>query len=87
MKDNSNITQSQNFYEILQLPNFSDPEDIKVKYKELIKNNHPDKGGSTDGFELIKIAYNTLKDPDKKSEYDRKLKCKIIYIMWYTAYI
>ncbi len=62
-------------YYLLDLPNYSDSEKIKTKYKELIKLNHPDKGGDPDNFDNIKMAYEILKDPDKKSEYDRKLKC------------
>ncbi len=66
-----------NLYEILHLKNFSTLEEIKSKYKTLIKINHPDKGGKAENFEKVKKAYEILKEEETKLEYDRKLKCKI----------
>jgi curved DNA-binding protein CbpA len=65
-----------NFYILFQLPNFSTIQDIKVKYKELIKINHPDKGGDAFKFDVIKKTYEFFIIPEQKKEYDNKLKCK-----------
>ncbi len=62
-----------NYYEILNLPNFSSIDDIKKSYKELIKINHPDKGGNSEEFEKVKNAFEILKDDKKKKEFDNKL--------------
>ena len=74
MKDNFN------HYSVLDLPNYSTIDIVKSKYKELVKIHHPDKGGSADAFDKIVIAYEFLKDLKNKSEFDRKLKCKIFYL-------
>ena len=62
-----------NYYEILNVPNFSNINDIKKSYKELIKVNHPDKGGNTNDFEKVKNAFDLLKDPKRKKEFDNQL--------------
>lgn len=71
----------ENYYEILELKNFANTEEIKAKYKELIKINHPDKGGKAENFEKIKKAYEILKLEETKNEYDKKLKCKVNILM------
>lgn len=76
MKDN--ISNSfTNFYSILELSNYSTYDVIKSKYKELVKIHHPDKGGDAYTFDKILLAYEFLKDEKRKSDFDRKLKCKI----------
>lgn len=67
----------ENLYEILELRNFANLTEIREKYRELIKINHPDKGGKAENFEKIKKAYEILKSEESKSEYDKKLKCKL----------
>ena len=62
-----------NYYEILKVPDFSSYDIIKQKYKNLILESHPDKGGDSDKFELIREVYEIMKDSNKKKEYDNKL--------------
>jgi curved DNA-binding protein CbpA len=69
------MKEKENLYEIFSLPNFSDFSEIKSRYKQLIKQSHPDKGGDREIFQRIKKAYDQLKEPDLKLEYDRNLKC------------
>ena len=51
------MKEKENFYNILSLPYFSELDEIKMKYKKLVKLNHPDKGGERENFERIKKAY------------------------------
>lgn len=62
-----------NYYEILQVPNFSNEDTIKSSYKTLMLKHHPDKGGDSTIFQSIKEAYDILKDSDSKKDYDNKL--------------
>ena len=62
-----------NYYEILKVPDFSSYEIIKKNYKQLMLESHPDKGGDSDKFKLIREAYDLMKDDVKKKEYDNKL--------------
>jgi|LauGreDrversion4_2_1035121.scaffolds.fasta_scaffold1473684_1 molecular chaperone DnaJ len=67
----------KNYYHLLDLPDFSDIDTIKNKYKQLVKMHHPDKGGNREDFDIIKQAYDYLKNPNSKEEYDRNMKCNI----------
>ena len=62
-----------NYYEILKVPDFSNYETIKQNYKNLMLGSHPDKGGDSAQFELIREAFELMKDNVKKKEYDNKL--------------
>jgi len=78
MNTNNNINNAElNYYEILQLPLFSNLEAIKAQYKILIKNAHPDKnnGNHNNDFDKIKDAYEFLNE--NKIIYDKKLKNKV----------
>lgn len=66
------------FYEILQVPHNSDLKEIKSKYFKLCKLLHPDTRTLISDDELTEFhdllkAYETLKDPAKRREYDRSL--------------
>ena len=62
-----------NYYEILKVPDYSSYEIIKKNYKNLMLESHPDKGGDSDKFKLIREAYDIMKDDVQKKEYDNKL--------------
>ncbi len=64
-----------NYYNVLNIPNFSSIDEIKAKYRELMKAHHPDKGGDSKMFNKYKEAFEYLKN--NKDEHDRKLKCSI----------
>jgi len=59
-----------NYYEILGLQQGCSPEEIKKAYRRLASQHHPDKGGDTATFQNIQAAYETLSDPNKRSQYD-----------------
>lgn len=58
------------YYKRLGVDKSASPDDLKRAYKKLAMKHHPDKGGDQRTFQEINEAYDTLKDPAKKSEYD-----------------
>ena len=65
---------SENFYDILELPDTSGLDEIKKAYRRLSMIYHPDKNKNnpeaTAKFQKISEAYETLGDVEKKKEYD-----------------
>lgn len=64
-------------YKVLDIPETASQEQIRKAYLKLALKYHPDKRGANDAeaveiFKCIAEAYETLKDPVKKAEYDRK---------------
>lgn len=57
-------------YDILGLDKSCTVQDIRKRYRELVKKNHPDQGGDQELFELIQLAYDILGNPKKRAEYD-----------------
>lgn len=58
------------YYSILGVNRNASPEDIKRAYRKLAMKHHPDRGGDASKLQEINEAYDTLKDPQKKSAYD-----------------
>ncbi len=58
------------YYKRLGVGKEASPDDIKRAYKKLAMQHHPDRGGDQKVFQSISEAYDTLKNPDKKAEYD-----------------
>ena len=58
------------FYNILGVQKNSTPDDIKQAYRRLASKHHPDRGGNAEKFKEIQLAYDTLGDPEKRSQYD-----------------
>lgn len=58
-------------YETLEVSTDATQEQIKKSYRRLALIHHPDKGGDEATFKKIKNAYDILKDPEKRSMYDR----------------
>ncbi|MCI0433577.1 MAG: J domain-containing protein, partial [Gemmatimonadetes bacterium] len=65
----------RDYYEILQIPRDADADVIKKAYRRLALQYHPDRNnGSKDAEEKFKEAteaYEVLRDPPKRSSYDR----------------
>jgi molecular chaperone DnaJ len=63
------------YYDLLGVPKGADEATIKSAYRRLAKECHPDrKGGCKEHeakFKAINEAYDVLKDPQKRSAYDR----------------
>jgi DnaJ-class molecular chaperone len=58
-------------YETLGLKKNASQDEIKSAYREQAKKHHPDKGGDPEQFRQAQIAYDTLSDEQKKSDYDQ----------------
>jgi curved DNA-binding protein len=58
------------YYSILGVSKSASQEEIKKAYRNLVMEHHPDKGGDHAKFSAINEAYETLKDPAKRAEYD-----------------
>ena len=63
------------YYQILGVPRDADVEQVKKAYRKLALQYHPDRNeGSKDAeerFKEITQAYEVLRDPEKRSVYDR----------------
>lgn len=57
-------------YQTLGVLRDASPEEIKRAYRKLAAQHHPDKGGDTAKFQEIQTAYETLTDPQKRSQHD-----------------
>jgi curved DNA-binding protein len=60
----------KNFYNILGVAENATDKDIKEAFKGLAKKHHPDRGGDEKKFKEINEAYDTLKNQQKRQEYD-----------------
>ena len=60
----------KNYHDTLGIPEDASDEQIKKAFKDIAKKEHPDRGGNEAVFKEANEAYDTLKDPKKKQEYD-----------------
>jgi DnaJ-class molecular chaperone len=68
------MEKKQSYYNILKIQENATFEEIKKAYRLLSLKYHPDKNkNEIDKYKLINEAYDTLKDTDKKQEYDYNL--------------
>lgn len=68
-------TQMRDYYEVLGVARDADADGIKKAYRRLAMEYHPDRnGGDAEAEEKFKEAteaYEVLREPDKRSAYDR----------------
>ncbi|THU60171.1 hypothetical protein C4D60_Mb07t09820 [Musa balbisiana] len=63
-------------YEVLGVPTGATGGEIKVAYRRLARECHPDVATATessDEFIRLHAAYATLSDPEKRAEYDQRV--------------
>ena len=66
----------KNYYAILEVNRKSSDQDIKLNFRRLAKEYHPDKNkqpGAEEKFKDIKEAYAVLMDVEKRRKYDRQV--------------
>jgi curved DNA-binding protein CbpA len=65
-----------NYYDLFQINSSADAETVERVYRLLAARFHPDnpKTGDVERFHQITEAYRTLRDPEKRKEYDQRLE-------------
>src|SRR5210317_1943005 len=64
----------KNYYDILGVDEKATSAYITKAFKELAKKHHPDRGGDKDKFQEINEAHDTLKNSQKRHDYDTMRK-------------
>jgi curved DNA-binding protein len=58
------------YYSILGVSRNASEQDIRKAYKKKSMQHHPDRGGNEEEFKKINEAYQTLRDSQKRQQYD-----------------
>lgn len=58
-------------YDLLEVPANASPSEIKKAYRKKALVHHPDKGGDSQKFQKINMAYEILSDTEKRDMYDK----------------
>lgn len=61
----------RDYYEVLGVGKTATAEEIKKAYRKAAVEHHPDKGGDSEKFKEASEAYEVLKDPAKRKQYDQ----------------
>jgi DnaJ-class molecular chaperone len=64
----------KNYYDILGVDEKATSAEITRAFKNLAKQHHPDRGGDKDKFQEINEAHDTLKNSQKRHDYDTMRK-------------
>lgn len=64
----------KNYYDTLGVNETASDSEIKSAFRKLASQHHPDKGGDANKFKEINEAYDTLKNTQRRQEYDTMRK-------------
>ena len=64
----------KNYYDVLGVSEDASNDQIKKAFKDIAKKEHPDRGGNEAVFKEANEAHNTLKDSQKRHDYDTMRK-------------
>jgi Ca-activated chloride channel family protein len=70
------MLEREDYYADLGVERDASPEDIRRAYHKAARRLHPDvnvEAGATELFLRIQTAYEVLSDPDRRTEYDKRL--------------
>ena len=62
----------RSLYSILNVSSDAEPVVIEAAYRALMKKYHPDQGAQGAGAAEINTAFATLRDPERRADYDRR---------------
>lgn len=68
------MANKRDYYEVLGISKSATDEEIKKAYRTLAKKYHPDvssEPNAAEKFKEVQEAYDVLKDPQKRAQYDR----------------
>jgi hypothetical protein len=70
------IKNRRNYYRILKVQSDAPVEIIRSSYRTMMRelSSHPDLGGSTYQAAVLNEAYETLSNPARRAEYDKKIQ-------------
>lgn len=67
------------YYELLGVPRDAETATITKAYRRLARVSHPDSGGNSGMFRLLRVAYETLTDETERKAYDAALDSDAAY--------
>jgi hypothetical protein len=75
MPPTQNARGQLDYYQVLQVDRRADQKVIERVYKTLMFDlkAHPDLGGDHERAQLLNVAYQTLRDPERRLAYDEEL--------------
>ena len=57
-------------YSTLGVDRNAGPDEIKLAYRRMANQHHPDRGGDKAKFQEVQAAYETLSNPERRQQYD-----------------